>query len=266
LGQTRATEFQRCLFGFVQSCTLSLERAQVVHAMSSLAFSSLMPVGASAHPRAFGGRTAQRSSPAPSPHRTGIIASAALVAMLAAGSVSRHRRRSPSVGNRGRAGRAARQFSTSAFDSSAVSMSALTVQVPLQTQGLLLQTSCATLGGSTFDPVGLRPVERSACLWGSVDIPSPTGAHLRCAESARLGMVSACMRSCTEATQAIEHLEGRIAEKLGLEPLLESGDLPQIIADVSHDMYGDIVAGKTGPIDIFSDVVMDVLRDIASPF
>jgi len=74
------------------------------------------------------------------------------------------------------------------------------------------------------------------------------------------------MRSCTEATQAVDRLEGGIAERFGLESVMGSGDLPKIVADVSHNVYTDVVVRKAGLVDIFGGVVKVVLNDLSSPF
>jgi len=73
------------------------------------------------------------------------------------------------------------------------------------------------------------------------------------------------IRCSTEATQAIDELESSIAENMGLDSVLENGDLPKICADVSHDVYTDLATGKAGLADICSDIVTDVLSGIACP-
>jgi len=96
---------------------------------------------------------------------------------------------------------------------------------------------------------------------GGFELPRRARAQLRRAHSVGLSTMAWLMRCSTEATQ----LEGCVIEDLGLDSVLESGDLPKIVADVSSDIYGDILSGKIGLVDICGDILVDVLSDLASP-
>lgn len=99
-------------------------------------------------------------------------------------------------------------------------------------------------------------------MLSDIGVPRRARARVRHARIAGHTTVAGMMRNTTEALQ----LEADVVEELGLEPILGSGDIPKIFADVSNDLYVDIVGGKVGLAGLCWDVVSDVLSDVANPF
>lgn len=119
------------------------------------------------------------------------------------------------------------------------------------------------LAKRAFDPIGIRPAgEVARCMLSDMGVPRHARARVRHARIIGRSAAAGMMRYTAEALQ----LEADVVEELGLEPVLDSGDIPKIVADVSKDLYSDIVAGKVGLADLCGDVVSDVLSDLAAPF
>jgi len=224
--------------------------------MAPVAFSSLAQRSTFANPSVLGGGAWRTSAP-PSSTSTGLfvglgstLVAAALFTALAGRSAARRKRR----------GAALRRF-TQVLARRAFSFRC---GASLQPQASS-QTSTGSLCGSSFDPAGLQAMGRSACACGGEGLPTRTTARFGRAGSAGLAGVSWLLRLSTEATQTLDQLEESATQKLGLESVLENGDLSKICADVAHDVFTDVTTGQANLADICGDVVHDVVSGVACP-
>mmetsp|Transcript_10128 Transcript_10128/g.25371 ORF Transcript_10128/g.25371 Transcript_10128/m.25371 type:complete len:225 (-) Transcript_10128:385-1059(-) len=224
--------------------------------MPSLAVTSLAQVGISMQPACNQGLRSGISTPRWAPLRVrsaserqglvvGTMIAATFAAVVARGSVRRERRTT----------RMAWQ-SREALGAPASPARAPQVCAPAR------PSRRPSFAGADFDPVRIRRARRARSALGGMELPRRAMAHLRLARSVGASGMAWLTRCSVEAVQ----LEDNIVEDLGLDSLLESGDLPKLVANVSSDVYGDVVAGKVGLLDICSDILVSVLSELVSPF